>query len=96
MKSSAQKKIDSVSLRESAHLPEGRPQFDPEKHVSPGIAHELNNILAIVQGYTDRLLVKCADNEALLSDLKLVCDAARRAAIIIRDATPPPLKTSVG
>lgn len=85
--------MDSASHRQSAHLPEGALQFDPEKHVSPGVAHELNNILAIVQGYTDRLLVKYADNGALQSDLKLVCDAARRAAAIIRDATPPPLAT---
>jgi His Kinase A (phospho-acceptor) domain len=90
MKSSAYKNMDSASDRQSARSPEGAPQFDPEKHVSPGIAHELNNILAIVQGYTDRLLMKYTDNSALQSELKLVCEAARRAAAIIREATPRP------
>ena len=87
--------MDSASRRQSADLSEGVLQFDPEKHVSPGIAHELNNILAIVQGYTDRLLMKYTDNSALQSELKLVCEAARRAAAIIREATPPPLGTPV-
>ena len=68
-------------------LPEPAP-FDPAKHVSPTIAHELNNILAIVQGYADRLLLKYTDNTPLTSDLKLITEAARRAAVIIRDATP--------
>lgn len=87
--------MESASDRQSAHVADGVSQFDPEKHVSPGIAHELNNILAIVQGYTDRLVMKYSDNTALQSELKLVCDAARRAAVIIRDATPPPLGTPV-
>lgn len=87
--------MDSASDAESARLPEGTSHFDPEKHVSPGVAHELNNILAIVQGYTDRLLIKYADNAALKSELKLVCEAARRAAVIIRAATPPALGNPV-
>lgn len=72
---------------EPVRAPEAVP-FDPAKHVSPTIAHELNNILAIVQGYADRLLLQYADNTTLTSDLKLITEAARRAAIIIRNATP--------
>ena len=30
-------------------------EFDPARHVAPRVAHELNNILTIVQGYADRL-----------------------------------------
>jgi nitrogen-specific signal transduction histidine kinase len=70
------------------HLHESTSHFDPVKHVSPGIAHELNNILTIVQGYADRLLMKYPDDKALQPQLKLISEAARRAAIIIRDATP--------
>ena len=69
-------------------------EFDPAKHVSPVIAHELNNILAIVQGYADRLLLSHADDVALHSQLKMITEAARRAAAIIRDATPPVLSHS--
>jgi len=73
-----------------ARSPEPEPQFDPAKHVSPIIAHELNNILAIVQGYADRLILTHADDTKLHSQLKMITEAARRAAAIIRDATPPP------
>jgi len=72
----------------SGHLNESTRQFDPSKHVSPVIAHELNNILTIVQGYADRLIMKYPDDAALQPQLKLITEAARRAAIIIRDATP--------
>jgi len=77
-----------------ARLHESTAQFDPAKHVSPVIAHELNNILTIVQGYADRLLVKYPNDSALQPQLKLISEAARRAAIIIRDATPQNVETA--
>lgn len=72
----------------SGHLRESAPQFDPAKHISPVIAHELNNILTIVQGYADRLIMKYPEDSVLQPQLKLITEAARRAAIIVRDATP--------
>lgn len=72
------------------HLPEPAAALDPARYVSPVIAHELNNILAIVQGYADRLILKYAGDAPLHSQLKMITEAARRAAIIVRDATPPP------
>lgn len=63
-------------------------KFDPARHISPVVAHELNNILTIVQGYSERLLSKHNEDAALQPHLKLISDAAKRAAIIIRDATP--------
>lgn len=65
--------------------------FDPTRHVSPVIAHELNNILTIVQGYADRLITKYPDDAFLQPQLKHITEAARRAAAIIRDATPQEL-----
>ncbi len=70
-------------------------EFDPENHVSPEIAHELNNILAIVQGYADRLLLKYPGDPALATQLKMITEAARRAAAIIRDATPAALGQAI-
>ncbi|HTR43452.1 MAG TPA: histidine kinase dimerization/phospho-acceptor domain-containing protein [Pseudomonadales bacterium] len=78
----------------SGHLNESTHQFDPAKHVSPVIAHELNNILTIVQGYADRLIMKYPNDAALQPQLKLITEAARRAAIIIRDATPHNLEAA--
>jgi len=58
-------------------------------HVSPAVAHELNNIIAIIRGYADRLLFKHGENPALEPHLKLISEAAKRAAAIIHDALPP-------
>jgi hypothetical protein len=63
-------------------------KFDPARHISPTVAHELNNILTIIQGYADRLLVKNSGNPALESHLKLICEASRRASILVRSAVP--------
>lgn len=80
----------AASENPEERLPESGAPFDPERHVSPLIAHELNNILAIVQGYADRLILKYAEDKALHSQLKMITEAARRAAAIIRYATPVP------
>ena len=57
--------------------------------MTPVVAHELNNILTIVQGYADRLLLRHGEDPALLPHLRLISEAARRAAIVVREATPP-------
>lgn len=62
---------------------------DPARHISPGIAHELNNILTIILGYTDRLILKHGDNPALEGHLKLISEAARRATTVVRTSAPP-------
>jgi C4-dicarboxylate-specific signal transduction histidine kinase len=59
------------------------------QYVSPAVAHELNNIIAIIRGYADRLLFKHGENPALEPHLKLISEAAKRAAIIVHDALPP-------
>ena len=64
-------------------------QFDPERHMAPAVAHELNNILTIVQGYADRLLLKHGEDPALQMHLRLISEAAKRAASVVREATPP-------
>jgi signal transduction histidine kinase len=64
-------------------------KFDHARHIAPAVAHELNNILTVVQGYSDRLLIKHSDDPALQPYLKLISQATQRAATVIRDATPP-------
>lgn len=75
---------------ETERVPGTGGAFDATRHMAPVIAHELNNILAIVQGYADRLILKHADDSSLHSQLKMIAEAARRAAILIREATPSP------
>jgi hypothetical protein len=62
--------------------------FDPVRHIAPVVAHELNNILTIVQGYTDRLLSRHRDDPALVPHLRLISEASKRAAAVVRTATP--------
>ncbi|MGH7951150.1 MAG: histidine kinase dimerization/phospho-acceptor domain-containing protein [Limisphaerales bacterium] len=70
-------------------------KLDPTRHISPVIAHELNNILTIIQGYADRLLFKHGDDQALQPHLKVISEASRRAATIVREATPPTMSQSI-
>ena len=64
-------------------------KFDPTRHISPAVAHELNNILTIIQGYADRLLIKHGENPAFETNLKLISEAARRASTLVRTSVPP-------
>jgi len=69
-------------------LHEAALQMDPARHISPKVAHELNNILTVVQGYSDCLLFKHREDAALQAHLKMISDASRRATAIIREAMP--------
>ncbi|HUB86250.1 MAG TPA: histidine kinase dimerization/phospho-acceptor domain-containing protein [Verrucomicrobiae bacterium] len=64
--------------------------FDFSRHVAPAVAHELNNIFTIIQGYADRLLLQHGADPTMQPHLKLISDATKRASLIVRDATPPP------
>ena len=59
---------------------------DPARHISPVVAHELNNLLTIIQGYADRLMMKNGENPALTSQLKLISEAAKRASTLVHTA----------
>ena len=59
-------------------------KYDPARHISPVVAHELNNIFTIIQGYADRLLMKNSGNPAMEPQLKLISEATRRAATLVR------------
>ncbi len=82
-------KIMAESAAGAGALHETAQKFDSARHISPVVAHELNNIIAIIQGYADRLRFKHGENPALEPNLKLISEAARRAAAIVHDAMPP-------
>jgi len=48
--------------------------------LAAGVAHDFNNILTIIQGHTDRLVTRCAEQADLVEPLELVSAAARRAS----------------
>jgi signal transduction histidine kinase len=72
-----------------AQLRHETPQPDPQSQIGREVAHELNNILTIIQGYSDRLILKNPGNAALLHDLQLISDNSRRAVAVIRKSRIP-------
>jgi signal transduction histidine kinase len=64
------------------------PPLGLENQIGREVAHDLNNILTIIQGYADRIILKHGENLALRSDLQLISDNARRAVTVIRQARP--------
>jgi PAS domain S-box-containing protein len=48
--------------------------------LAAGVAHDFNNILTIIQGHTDRLVLKCENEPRLSEPLNQVAAAAKRAA----------------
>ena len=79
----------SSSLEQNGTGPAPESKFDSSRHMPSAVAHELNNILTIIQGYADRLLMKHGENPGLEQNLKLIAEATRRASFVVRDATPP-------
>jgi signal transduction histidine kinase len=59
---------------------------DSDRHMSSTLAHELNNILTVVQGHADRLFVKHQEDATLAPNLKRISEAAHRAAELVRNA----------
>src|SRR5579862_6520237 len=86
--------FDSIYKKLASSLEQGgaghahKTEFDPARHIAPVVAHELNNILTIIQGYADRLLLKHEKDATLEPHLKLISEAARRATTIVRSSVP--------
>ena len=90
-----QKLTPGLDSAARAHL---RPQpaaTDAERNISRDVAHELNNVITIIRGYADRLILKHGDNPALRPELQLISDNARRAANVVRVASQPKPVTPV-
>lgn len=77
--------LDPVAL---AQLHPEPPPIEPSSLIGREVAHELNNILTIIQGYADRILLKQGVNAPWRSELQLISDNARRAVAVVKRATP--------
>ena len=58
-----------------------------QRQISREVAHELNNILTVIQGYADRMLMKHGENPLMRPELQLIAENSRRAVLVIRSAT---------
>ena len=52
--------------------------------LAAGVAHDFNNILTVIQGYSECLLVRCSGDSGTVGPLKQISDAAKRAAALTR------------
>ena len=70
-------------------LHQEQPYSDNQKQIGREVAHDLNNILTIIRGYADRMLIKHGDNAALRPDLQIITENVKRADALIRQSTAP-------
>ncbi len=77
--------LEPGTLSQLHHQP---PPTETSRQIGREVAHELNNIMTIIQGYADRMLIKHGENPALRPELQLISANARRAASVIRQASP--------
>jgi len=83
-----QKMVPTLEPAALAQLHQTPPAAEPQRLIAREVAHELNNILTIIQGYADRMILKNGDNPALRADLQLIANNARRAVTVVRNASP--------
>jgi signal transduction histidine kinase len=83
-----QKMVPSLEPATLAHLHHEPARQEPQPQIAREVAHELNNIMTIIQGYADRMIMKHRENPAMLPELQLISDNARRAIAVIRKANP--------
>jgi signal transduction histidine kinase len=69
-----------------AQLHQQQPNHASQRLIGREVAHELNNILTIIRGYSDRIMIKHGSNPALRPDLQLISDNVKRAESVIRGA----------
>lgn len=69
-----------------AHLHQEHPNLETQKLIGREVAHELNNILTIIKGYSDRMIIKHGENPMLRPELQLIAENVKRAESVIRSA----------
>jgi len=82
-------KMASLEQSGAGRFQETACKLDSAWQMPRPVVHELNNILGIIQGYADRLLLKHGEDPALQAQLRMIFESARRAAALIREAAPP-------
>jgi signal transduction histidine kinase len=82
-----QKMVPSLESATLAQLHQNLPTVEPPRQISREVAHELNNILTIIQGYADQMILKHGENPALSPQLQLIATNARRAVSVVQQAS---------
>jgi nitrogen-specific signal transduction histidine kinase len=83
-----QKMVPTLDPATLTQLHPQPPPPEPSNQIGREVAHELNNILTIIQGYADRILLKQEADAAWRPELQVISDNARRAVAVVRQASP--------
>jgi len=83
------KKMASLEQNGAGRFQETACKLESAWQMPRTVVHELNNILTIIQGYADRLLLKHREDPSLQPQLRMIVESAKRAATLIREAAPP-------
>jgi PAS domain S-box-containing protein len=59
-------------------------KLDSVGQLAAGVAHDFNNILTVIQGYSDRLMTQCKQDPSVSHQVGQILDAAKRAANLTR------------
>jgi len=78
--------LESADLVNLHHNPL---QPSTQRLIGRDVAHELNNILTIIRGYADRMVLKHGENPALRPELQMISENVKRAESVVRHATMP-------
>jgi signal transduction histidine kinase len=70
-----------------AHLASDAAPGELANEIKGEVAHELSNVLTIISGYAELLVLKHGNNPELRPQLQLILDYARRAGTIIRSTS---------
>ena len=69
-----------------AHLHHDASHANGQRLIGRDVAHELNNILTIIRGYADRMIIKHGHLPTLRPELQLIAENAKRAESVIRNS----------
>jgi PAS domain S-box-containing protein len=72
------------ALRESEEQLRHAQKMEAVGRLAGGVAHDFNNLLTTISGYTELLLLKLNEDDALRADAEHVMCAAGRAAVLTR------------
>ena len=80
---SQRKKVEAERIQLESQLHQAQ-KMESVGRLTGGVAHDFNNILGVIIGYSELALMKTGSIPDLHDDLKKILDAARRSADIVR------------
>lgn len=82
--------VEDITLRKQVEAERARlaeqllhaQKMEAVGRLAGGVAHDFNNMLGVITGYTETVLERCANNDGVANDLRQVLLASERAAAL--------------